>query len=181
MIKAAEEELLRYGITSATDPAVMPDLLKIYHRLEKENQLRVRINAMPIRVPDGSDAILPLPAKYYSDKLTINIAKFFADGGLSGMTAAMNKPYKNSGSTGVLRLTEDFFYPIALEAAENGFGIGTHAIGDKAIDVVLNVYEKIRKDFSSNILRIEHLGLPSQDHLQRMKAMNVHCVSQSIF
>lgn len=181
MIKAAEDELLSYGVTSATDPAVMPDLLETYHTLEKEKKLRVRINAMPIRVPDGSDAILPLPGKYYSDKLTINIAKFFADGGLSGMTAAMNKPYKNSGSTGVLRLTEDFFYPLALEAAKNGFGIGTHAIGDKAIDIVLNVYEKIRKDFSSNILRIEHLGLPSEKHLRMMKEMNIHCVSQSIF
>lgn len=181
MIKAAEDELLSYGITSATDPAVMPDLLQTYHALERESKLRVRVNAMPIRVPDGSEAILPLPQQYYSDKLNVNIVKFFADGGLSGMTAAMNKPYKNSSSTGVLRLTEDFFYPLALEAAKNGFGIGTHAIGDKAIDIVLNVYEKIRKDFSSNILRIEHLGLPSEKHLKMMKEMDVHCVSQSIF
>lgn len=181
MIKAAEDELLSYGITSATDPAVMPDLLETYHKMERANKLRIRVNAMPIRVPDGGEDVLPLPSQYRSGKLNVNTVKFFADGGLSGMTAAMNKPYKNSTSTGVLRLTEDFFYPIALEAAANSFGIGTHAIGDKAIDVVLNVYEKIRKDFSNNILRIEHLGLPSKQHLQRMKAMNVHCVSQSIF
>lgn len=181
MIKAAEEELLSHGITAATDPAVMPDLLECYHQLERENKLRIRVNALPIRVPDGSDNVLPLPQKFHSDKLDVNIVKFFSDGGLSGMTAAMNKPYKNSASTGVLRLTEDFFYPIAEEAANAGFGIATHAIGDKAIDVVLNVYEKIRKQHSSIILRVEHLGLPSFFHLQKMNELNVHCVSQSIF
>lgn len=181
MIKAAEEELLSYGITAATDPAVMPDLLECYHQLERENKLRVRVNALPIRVPDGSDNVLPLPQKFHSEKLDVNIVKFFSDGGLSGMTAAMNKPYKNSSSTGVLRLTEDFFYPIAEEAVNAGFGIATHAIGDKAIDVVLNVYEKIRKQNSNIILRVEHLGLPSSKHLQQMNQLNVHCVSQSIF
>lgn len=181
MIRAAEDELLRFGITTATDPAVMPDLLDCYRQLEQQRKLRIRVNAMPIRVPDGSDAVLPLPHHYDSDYLNVHIVKFFADGGLSGMTAAMNRPYKNSTSTGVLRLTEDFFYPIAREAAEQGFGIGTHAIGDKAIDVVLQVYEQIRKEFSNILLRIEHLGLPSAAHLQRMKDLRVHCVSQSIF
>ena len=181
MIKAAEDEMISYGITSATDPAVMPDLLACYQQLEKEKKLRIRVNAFPVRVPDGADEILALPGKYYSDKLIVHTVKFFADGGLSGMTAAMMQPYKNSSSTGVLRLTENFFYPIAYEAVQNNFGIATHAIGDKAIDVVLNVYKKIKNKNAGAHLRIEHLGLPSPSHLQRMKAMNIHCVSQSIF
>jgi predicted amidohydrolase YtcJ len=62
MIHAAEEELLRYGITSATDPAVMPDLLETYQYLHDNNKLQVRVNTFPIRIPDGSTEILPLPA-----------------------------------------------------------------------------------------------------------------------
>lgn len=180
MIKAAEDELLQYGITSATDPAVMPDLLDCYHLLEKENKLRVRVNAFPVRVPDGSEEVLPLPTLYKSPYLTVNTVKFFADGGLSSMTSAMNKPYKNTNYTGVLRLTEDFFYPIAKQAADNGFDIATHAIGDKAIDVVLNVYKNLRASTNNN-LRVEHLGLPTAKHLADMHANNIHCVSQSIF
>jgi predicted amidohydrolase YtcJ len=180
MIKAAEDELLSFGITSATDPAVMPDLLDCYKILDQQGKLRIRINAFPIRVPDGSEEVLPLPAQYHSNNLIINTVKFFADGGLSGMTAAMNKPYKNSASTGVLRLTEGFFYPVAKQAADNGFRIATHAIGDRAIDVVLNVYKKIYSA-QNNGLRIEHLGLPAAEHLRAMHEMNVHCVSQSIF
>ncbi|HEX5152703.1 MAG TPA: amidohydrolase [Parafilimonas sp.] len=181
IIHAAEEELLRYGITSASDPAVMPDLLETYQYLHDNNKLQVRLNAFPIRIPDGGTEILPLPGLYQSSSFNINIAKFFADGGLSGMTAAMSRPYKNSTSTGVLRLKEDFFYPVAKETAGKGFGIATHAIGDAAIDVVLKVYERIRKEYPDTLLRIEHLGLPSFRHLQQMREQNIHCVSQSIF
>jgi predicted amidohydrolase YtcJ len=181
MIRAAEDELLRYGITSASDPAVMPDLLEAYDHLYRNNELRVRIHAFPVRIPDGTTEILPLPALHRSSSFNVNIVKFFADGGLSGMTAAMHKPYKNNSSTGVLRLTEDLFYPVAKEAAANGFGIATHAIGDAAIDVVLNVYERIRKEYPNTLLRVEHLGLPSQKHLHQMHEQNIHCVSQSIF
>lgn len=180
MIKAAENELLQYGITSATDPAVMPGLLDCYRQLERENKLRIRVNAFPVRVPDGGEDVLPLPQLFHSDKLIVNTVKFFGDGGLSGMTSAMNKPYKNSTSTGVLRLTEDFFLPIAKEAADCGFRIATHAIGDKAIDVVMNVYKKLYNTGVAG-LRIEHLGLPSAEHLRDMHTMGIHCVSQSIF
>lgn len=180
MIYAAENELLQYGITSATDPAVMPDLLECCHHLEHNKKLRVRVNAFPVRVPDGSEEILPLPTLCQSPYLTVNTVKFFADGGLSSMTSAMNKPYKNSTYTGVLRLTEEFFYPIAKQAADNGFGIATHAIGDRAIDVVLNVYKQLRASTSNN-LRIEHLGLPTTRQLAYMQANDIHCVSQPIF
>lgn len=179
MIKAAEKELLSYGITSATDPAVMPDLLDCYRQLEQENKLTIRVNAFPIRIPDGSEEVLPLPSLFHSDKLIVNTVKFFADGGLSGMTSAMNLPYKNSTSTGVLRLTEDFYFP-AKEAADKGFRIATHAIGDRAIDIVLDVYKKLYAEGSPG-LRVEHLGLPSAAHLQQMFATGAHCVSQSIF
>lgn len=181
MIKAAEKEMLQYGITAVTDPAVMPDLLECYEQMHRENKLVLRINALPVRVPDGGEQSLPVPGKYVDEMLQVHTVKFFADGGLSGMTAAVNKPYKNSTSHGVLRLTTPFFYPLAKEAAAKGFGIATHAIGDKAIDVVLEVYTNIRTEYPHTILRIEHLGLPTTLHLQQMKTLNIHCVSQSIF
>jgi predicted amidohydrolase YtcJ len=70
---------------------------------------------------------------------------------------------------------------VAEETAAKGFGIATHAIGDSAINVVLKVYERIRKAHPNTLLRIEHLGLPSSRHLQQMQEQNIHCVSQSIF
>lgn len=182
MVLAAQEALLNCGITAATDPAVMPDLLAVYKEMDANKELKIRINAMPIVVPDGATEALPLTALYESDFLKINTVKFFADGGLSGKTAALKKPYKNTNEHGVLRLNFDFFMPLAAKAQAAGFKIATHAIGDKAIDEVLKVYQFIAKYNKKQLKhRIEHLGIPSKSNLKLMHKLGVHCVSQPIF
>lgn len=182
MILAAQDELLKVGITSASDPAVMPDLLEVYKSMDRNNELKIRVNAIPIRVPDGAIHALALPAHYNTEHLKIDTVKFFSDGGLSGKTAAMKHPYRNSNDQGVLRLTKDFFLPLALEAQENNFRIATHAIGDAAIDMVLEVYHEISSRNNNQIShRIEHLGLPSAANLELMHQLQVSAVMQPIF
>ncbi len=182
MILAAQDAFLKVGIGSATDPAVPPDLLDVYKAMDKAGELKVRINAIPMLVPDGDTAPLPLPAPYVSDFLTVNTVKLFSDGGLSGKTAALKHSYKNSTEQGILRLEFDFFKKLALNAQNAGFKIATHAIGDKAIGLVLDVYEAIAHKNTRNIEhRIEHLGLPELSHLTRMRDLGVHCVTQPVF
>ncbi len=182
MVLAAQEALLKQGIAATTDPAVMPDLLAVYKEMDAQKELKIRINAVPIVVPDGATEALPLTALYESDFLKINTVKFFADGGLSGKTAALKKPYKNTQEHGVLRLNFDFFMPLAEKAQAAGFKIATHAIGDRAIDEVLKVYQFIAKNNKKQLThRIEHLGIPSKSNLKLMHKLGVHCVSQPIF
>ncbi|HYV93092.1 MAG TPA: amidohydrolase [Chitinophagales bacterium] len=182
MILAAQEKVLQCGITSATDPAVMPDLLEVYKSMDRNGELKIRVNAIPIRVPDGASDALPLPQKYESDHLKVDTIKFFADGGLSGMTAAMKRPYKNSTEHGVLRLEKTFFKSLVLEAQRGGFKIATHAIGDEAMELVLDIYEEIFEEKDSAIHhRIEHAGFPSSKNLEQMHRMSVSAVMQPIF
>lgn len=182
MVLSAQDALLKCGIAAATDPAVMPDLLAVYKEMAARNELKIRINAIPIVVPDGATEALPLPDLYESDFLKINTVKFFADGGLSGKTAALKGFYKNSTARGVLRLDYDFFKPLAEKAQAAGFKIATHAIGDEAIDMVLKVYKDIAKDNSKKLThRIEHLAFPSEENLTLMHDLGVHCVTQPIF
>lgn len=182
MILAAQDALLEKGITSATDPAVMPDLMAVYHAMNKAGELKIRINAVPIRVPDGAIEALPLPELFQSDYLTVNTVKFFSDGGISGKTAAVKTAYKNTNEHGVLRLNPAFFEQLALESQSAGFKIATHAIGDAAIEMVVGVYEKIQKSNVKGLRhRIEHLGLPEAEHLAQMRDMGTFCVSQPIF
>jgi predicted amidohydrolase YtcJ len=182
MVLAAQDALLKQGIAAATDPAVMPDLLAVYKEMDARKELKIRINAVPIVVPDGAMEALPLTELYESDFLKINTVKFFADGGLSGKTAALKKPYKNTTEHGVLRLNFDFFMPLAAKAHAAGFKIATHAIGDRAIDEVLKVYKYIAKNNTKKLEhRIEHLGIPSKNNLKLMHKLGVHCVTQPIF
>jgi predicted amidohydrolase YtcJ len=180
MIFAATKALHEMGICTACDPAVMPDLLAVYRALNADNQLDMRINAVPVRIPDGAVTSLPIPEFFMSQKLGINTVKFFSDGGLSGKTAALRKTYKDSKEKGILRLEKDTFLKLAAEANEKGFSVATHAIGDQAIDLVLDVYEKLYNTYKIQN-RIEHLGLPDEKQLERIKKINAYVVSQPVF
>jgi predicted amidohydrolase YtcJ len=183
-IRAANQHQLTYGITSATDPLLTPDHLRVYRQLEAEGGLVVRINGLPIRRPDAAEKItFPLPEKYVSPTLRIDSVKFFADGGLSGATAAISQPYKVTGEQGVLRFERDELLELMWEAHAAGYRIATHAIGDVALEQVISVYETLHAHSPGSTLRhrIEHLGLPEYGHLRRLKAIDAIAVPQTVF
>lgn len=182
MILTAQDELMKYGITAAADPAVDSDLIEVYKQMDRNNELKIRVNVFPIRIPDGRDKIYPLPEKYLSPNLKIDTVKFFADGGLSGKTAALNRTYKNLNEKGIIRLEKNKFLQLALESQNAGFRIATHAIGDAAIKLVLEIYDQIsNKNLNKINHRIEHLGLPTDKDMQLMQQLNISAVMQPIF
>lgn len=181
MIALGAEKLLRVGVTSATDPAVHPELLEAYQKMYQNGERSVRFNLMPILLPDGGDKPFPIPEKFENEYLTINTVKFFSDGGLSGKTAALKRSYKNSSDKGVLRLKREYFYTLVKDAQEKGFRIGTHAIGDEAIELVLSVYKELYHQFGDTRNRIEHLGLPTEKNIIDIAVYAFVPVTQPIF
>lgn len=184
-IVAGGRHLLSLGVTSATDPAVDAPLYAAYRALEAEGALPLRVNLLYLRRPDGSQTTLPLPDKVQSDLLRCDGVKFFADGGLSGATAKLREPYRNTEvpTTGVLRFAFEELFELALEAHGAGFRIGTHAIGDVAIEQVLKVYEALFHRLPRPGLRhrLEHCGLPSTEQLVLAAKLGVIAVPQAIF
>ncbi|MBK8021638.1 MAG: amidohydrolase family protein [Chloroflexi bacterium] len=180
-IRAAMAHQLSLGITSATDPLLTPDHLRVYRQLDSAGLLDVRVNGLPIRRADGGTNTYPLPERYVSDFLRIDTVKFFADGGLSGATAAISEPYQVTGDQGVLRFQTNELAQLMWEAHEHGFRIGTHAIGDIALDQVIGIYEELNARKPGLRHRIEHLGLPTADHLRRVKAIDAIAVPQTVF
>jgi predicted amidohydrolase YtcJ len=185
-IRAGLAWLQQHGITSCTDPAVDPVLLQAYRELEQQGDLPIRVNILFIRRPDGGSQTYPLPEKFVSSFLRVDSVKFFADGGLSGATAAVSQPYRNTDfpSHGVLRFETEELLDLALEAHSRGFRIGTHAIGDRALDQILKVFERLVT--ASGIHhptrhRIEHFGLANAAHRQKAKDLGVMVVPQPIF
>jgi predicted amidohydrolase YtcJ len=182
MILSAHDYLISLGITSATDPAADENLLAAYIKLDKAGLLKIRMNVFPLRIPDGTDEIQPLPELYETEFLQIKTVKFFADGGLSSATAAINVPYKYTDNyKGVLRLEFNKFYETAKEAVANGFSVATHAIGHEAVNLVLKVYRELHKINPNLKHRIEHLGFMSDENIKDFQDMKMTAAMQPIF
>lgn len=179
MITAALDHQVSRGITATNDAGVAPELLDVYRRLDEQRGLKARVNVMALRVVDGIGTIPLPPRKHTTGHLRIDTVKFFADGGLSGATAALSVPYRHADTRGVLRMQDDEFLALAHEAHDAGWRIATHAIGDVAIDQVLRVYGSLGTAPLRH--RIEHFGLPTDDQLTRAAARGVIAVPQAIF
>ncbi len=181
MIGVGIDKMLELGITSVTDPAAHPELLEAYLRYTAKRDPPIRLNVFPILLPDGGDQPYEIPAIHQTDFLTIDTVKFFSDGGLSGRTASLSRPYKNSSDHGVLRLNPTQFYNLAHEAQQRGFRIATHAIGDHAIQLVLEMYKKLHFEFGGTRNRLEHFGLPTAKHVDDMAAYQFVAIPQPVF
>lgn len=181
MIVAALRHQLSLGITSSSDCGVSPQLLAVYRSLDAKGSLPSRVNVMPLRRVDGIAAPVPLPERYRSDMLRVDTVKFLADGGLSGATAALSVNYRHAPVKGVLRFDREELAGLAREAQDAGWRIATHAIGDAAIDQVLDIYEGLGAPPRGLAHRIEHFGLPAAGQLARASRLGLIAAPQTIF
>jgi predicted amidohydrolase YtcJ len=76
------------------------------------------------------------------DWLRIWGLKLVLDGGVEG--AALDQPYANDpGNSGHLNWDPAAMTKVCTEAARRGWRIGTHAVGDRAVRTLLDVYEAV--------------------------------------
>lgn len=181
MIDAGLRHQLSLGITSSSDCGVSPQLLQVYRDRDAEGALPARVNVMPLRRVDGVAEPVPLPARFVSDRLRVDTIKFLADGGLSGATAALSVPYRHANTQGLLRFDTGELRELCREAHEAGWRIATHAIGDRAIDQVLDIYESLGRSPRGCAHRIEHFGLPDAVQLARAARMGIIAAPQTVF
>jgi predicted amidohydrolase YtcJ len=107
--------------------------------------------------------------------------KRFADGSLGGHTAAMHAPFADNPSMGILRLSE-VDTNLARRSIELGGMVAIHAIGDRAVDGVLDVFEElIAEGADPRDLRMEHVSVISPTQVRRFAELDVTAVVQPAF
>jgi len=109
--------------------------------------------------------------------------KIFADGSLGGHTAALHQPYADRRDTrGVLRLDAARDLSLAEAALEIGGTVAIHAIGDRAVDEVLDLFtELIHRGAPSHRLRMEHASLLTDQAVERMAELGIVASVQPAF
>jgi predicted amidohydrolase YtcJ len=104
--------------------------------------------------------------------------KFISDGGFEGglMREPYMEPYGLGGTYHGLQVVNLANYYGALEAAaRNGWRVATHAVGDAAIDLVLEGYKRAHEvaPFGPGEWVIEHAFIAHPDHFQKIKDLGL--------
>jgi len=130
--------------------------------------LRVTFYAPSWQAESLSD--LELASGFGDDYLRVGGLKAFSDGSLGSQTAKLHDEFADDpGNDGQMVHDGDQLEEWFRLAAGSNQQIATHAIGGKAIDVVLDRYEAVREAYDVDPrLRIEHVELATDEALDRM-------------
>ena len=187
----AVQGCLKVGLTEVHDMGVDLSGIGIYKKLIGEGKF-------PFRVYVAIDGIGETWSHYMSTgpetvghdgRLIVRALKLYADGALGSRGAALIEPYSDDPLNRGLTLTSaEQIRVAASEALERGFQVCTHAIGDRANNIVLNVYGEALKSNEIKArdarFRVEHAQVIDRSDLPRFHSLGVlpmmqptHCTS----
>lgn len=115
------------------------------------------------------------------DWIRIGGLKIFADGALGPLTAAMIEPYENDPENyGIIVTDKEEMGELVSKASAAGLPSTIHAIGDRAVHDVLDVYEVVRREEAergetpgARRHRIEHVQIIHPDDKHRLAALQI--------
>ncbi len=180
----------RLGVTSVDDIGPERDL-KAYVELQKSGGLSVRISmVLPIQdyrmlIERGVHADTPSGE---SDWIRLGAVKAFADGSLGAGTAWFYEPYADDETNRGLStelLSSGQLEQYALEADRHHIQLAIHAIGDRAVGKLLDIYENVKKANKpwDRRFRIEHAQHMREEDFRRFAELDViasvqpyHCI-----
>jgi len=140
--------------------------VQAYQLLARAGRLPVRVH-MLIRVIEsnfGKHSLLDLGLVHGlgSEWLQIGGIKMSIDGGFTGKNAAFSEPLAGDDDDhpGLIRITQDELDETVDLYHALGMRICTHAIGDIAMDMILDAYEKAltKRPRLDHRHRVEHMG-----------------------
>jgi hypothetical protein len=148
-LRRALGHMASLGVTSVQDMGPDPDDVAVYETLAGRGELTARIRAVPAEVP-LTRRLESGPVRHHpSAFLHVSGAKGFADGSLGSTTAFFFEPYTDEpASRGLLAdemqpLDEMRARLVAIDKA--GEQLCIHAIGDRAISMVLDLFEDVQR------------------------------------
>ena len=146
---------------------------------------RVRVYAASGLADDDGLAELAARGRDCGDWVRLDGIKFYADGWLVPRTCAVCRDFADQDGRGVLFADATALARRLAPVVAAGWRIATHAIGDRAVETVLDAYELAfdgdRAAIASAGPRIEHASVLSAGLIDRMAACGVTACIQPSF
>ncbi|MGC9366505.1 MAG: amidohydrolase [bacterium] len=181
-LQSAQQECFRQGI-SAVGEITSSLGRKIIARASHQHQLKVKFR-LSVNQQDFKN--LQQGGFYPSlgdGPVSLRALKIFLDGSIGGKTAAVSFVYKDapaSARRGILLMEQNELGELLKSALNDHWKIWIHAIGDRAIDLILSSAKKLHLKNTENI-RIEHFELPSPEAIDQVADMGIQLCVQPNF
>jgi hypothetical protein len=183
--RAATAHAASLGVTSVQDMSAGADV-GVYQALLERGELKTRIYAVSALNDWQRWQRAGARAAFGSPMLRVGGLKGFADGSLGSTTAWLYDPYLDAPDTSGLALNDlDKTLANVSGADKAGLQMMIHAIGDKANDEILKIYERVTQENGprDRRFRIEHAQHLNLSIIKRFAAGKViasmqpyHCI-----
>jgi predicted amidohydrolase YtcJ len=193
-ILATQKALAPYGITAIRIPgAYRGDMVQAYRLMkqaEAEGKLTLRWTVyMPgfsLRSAEAARKAIETWGTHQgegSDWVKVDGVKLIVDGGFEGghLSKPYLEPYGQGGKfTGVTVSPPAAYTEVVRELNSKGWHVITHAVGDAALDEVLDAYAAADKDASIKGKRwsVEHAFVSRPEQVARLKDLDVAISAQ---
>lgn len=180
IMKAGLKHAAAHGITFIQNMDGNLYTLELLEELQRRGELTARVrvpfhfkNFMDLSMLDKASG---MAERYHSDMLCSGFVKLFMDGVTDSGTAVMVEDYADRpGWKGEPLFAPERFREIAVEADRRGLQIAVHAIGDGAVQIVLDGYEAAQKanGLRDSRHRVEHVEVIQASDIPRFAGLGV--------
>ena len=182
-IVAGLTEMSRAGVTSIHEAGMTAEDVAAFQALAARDELPIRVYGLL----DGNDSDLMeewFKTGYSDDEedwLDIRGIKVFYDGSLGSRTALMAEPYsdKPNEARPTERISPKALQDLARIAADTGYQMAVHAIGDEGNNRTLSIFEKTLNGTEDARWRIEHAQVVLPDYYDRAAKLGMLSSVQS--
>jgi predicted amidohydrolase YtcJ len=173
-VEMAVKALASAGIAGVSSLSCTPAEARALRKLEMMRSLPVRVSCYP-DYPRLEELLREGRGRRWS---VVGI-KLYADGSLGARTAYLREPYSDDpGNRGVLLLRASDIRGRAEKAVARGLRVATHAIGDAALDEVIEAYESLGE---CGLCRVEHASIAWPSQIRALASLGVYVVVQPRF
>lgn len=181
-LELAMDACLEEGVTSFDDAGADFDTVALYREYAAAGKLRIRLFPMLAGLETLRRFERP-ELGLGGGLLTIRLVKLYADGALGSRGAVLLEPYSDDpGNAGFFTTPPETLLEAVRYALAHGFQVGTHAIGDRANRVVLDLYEKAlaERPTPDHRFRVEHAQILDAADIPRFAKLGVVASMQGI-
>jgi predicted amidohydrolase YtcJ len=169
----AADDCFSVGLTSVGDAGLDKKIIHMMDSLQKKGALKMKVYAMMNPTPENFKTYMYF-GRYKTPYMDVRSVKLYADGALGSRGACLLKPYNDlPDSYGLIVSNIDTLKYICAEAFKYGYQVNTHAIGDSAVRIVLNIYAQYLKGTNDLRWRIEHSQVVDPSDLSDYSKYNI--------